>query len=125
MVCADIPLILSCASMGKVRGMSDYMSVYRIQNGGVTYNSAASNGMIMRYPEYYEFLRDNFPNIERKSINKRIADFYYLRSTLRDERELKIDDIKKAIKTSPGILKFMVRTMFGLLYPKTNFHRKR
>ena len=33
--------------------------------------------------------------------------------------------IKKAIKTSPGILKFMVRTMFGLLYPKTNFHRKR
>ena len=123
MVCGDLPLVLSCASMGKVRGMSDYMSVYRIQNGGVTYNSSASKGMIMKYPEYYEFLRDNFSNIERKSINRRIADFYYLRSTLHDKRDKKLEDIKKAIKTNPEILKYMVRTMFGLLYPKTKFHR--
>jgi glycosyltransferase involved in cell wall biosynthesis len=39
----DIPLFLSCAHAGKVRGMSDVMSVYRKQSSGMT-NSFITGG---------------------------------------------------------------------------------
>ena len=42
----DIPLFLSCAHAGKVRGMSDVMSVYRKQSSGVT-NSFVTGGKRM------------------------------------------------------------------------------
>lgn len=39
----DIPLFLSCAHKGKVRGMSDVMSIYRKQSSGMT-NSFVTGG---------------------------------------------------------------------------------
>ena len=40
----DIFIILSCAMVGKIRGMHEQMSVYRIQGGGLTYNKEAHCG---------------------------------------------------------------------------------
>lgn len=44
-VVGDQPLILSCASSGKLYGFSDIMSVYRLQSGGWTQQSSLATNL--------------------------------------------------------------------------------
>lgn len=69
----DLPLVLSCCAMGKVRGFSDSMSIYRVQVGGVTYDKSKRKEYNIRFPEHYRCLHENFPFVDKKVINRLIA----------------------------------------------------
>lgn len=69
---ADIVLVLNCASVGKIYGMSDKMSVYRVHKEGVTYNYKVKRNRRLRYPDHYRFIKENFPFIDRSIINNKI-----------------------------------------------------
>ena len=45
-IARDVPLLLSCAHLGKIRGMSDVMSVYRHNETGWTQNVRSKNEII-------------------------------------------------------------------------------
>lgn len=47
----DIPFFLSCASNGKVRGMTDIMSVYRMHSGGITQIIKGNEEKILKFAE--------------------------------------------------------------------------
>lgn len=118
-LCGDIIVVLSCAAMGKVWGMSDYMSVYRIQNGGITYDSAYSKTAIMRNPVHMECIRDNFPKLNRKLIDSSIAWFYYVRSQHQDDLKKCLSDMKMAIKNDKGYIKLIVNNyIYKILHIK-------
>ncbi len=88
----DIFWVLSCSHTGKVRGMSKYMSVYRIHKGGVTYDPMRKKERTMRYPEHYECIRDNFPKISKQIINKSLGLHYYNRSLIQTNETLRKKD---------------------------------
>lgn len=59
-VVGDQILVLRSAQLGKIRGMSDCMSVYRVHSQGVTYNRELHLKIVMGYPEHYECIKENF-----------------------------------------------------------------
>lgn len=73
----DIELWLNCANYGKVRGMSDYTSVYRIQPGSVTQNVKREASLRLRAPEHYMFLKLNYPELNKKNINNHIGGAFF------------------------------------------------
>lgn len=97
----DIALILSCMMTGKVRGMSEQMSVYRIQGGGVTYDKNAKKERAMRAPYHFECLRDNFPIVDSGPIDDTIAKTYFERALIQNSFIEKIKDFSRSIKNNP------------------------
>ncbi len=97
----DIALILSCMMKGKVRGMSEQMSVYRIHGSGVTYDSNAKKKRAMKAPLHFECLRENFPIIDRKPIDDTIAKTYYERALIQDSFSEKMCDFLRSLKNCP------------------------
>ncbi len=69
----DIYIILSCAMVGKLRGMHEQMSVYRIQGAGLTYNEKALVRCTKNNPEHFMTLKENFPVVDPKPVNKTIS----------------------------------------------------
>ena len=84
----DIVTFEQAAHSGKVRGMSDYMAIYRIHQSGVTYNPAMYKIRIMRAPEHYVCIKENFPKIDNTAINKVIASAYADRTKICDDKKL-------------------------------------
>ena len=101
----DIILVLSCSHTGKVRGMSEYMSVYRIQPGGVTYDPSKQRYRTLRYPEHFECIRENFPRLSEAIINRALALHYYERSLIQAEEKDRRSDYEMAKKYNPGLLR--------------------
>ena len=101
----DIVIVLSCSHIGKVRGMSDYMSVYRIQPKGLTYSSSVQVNRTMRYPQHYECIRDNFQLINRDLINRTIGLHYYDRSLIQENKQDRQADYKMAKSLIPSIVR--------------------
>lgn len=101
----DIFLIEICAHIGKVWGMSDFMVVYRMQSHGTTYKRKEMNYKIMKYPDHYECIKDNFPKIEKKILYQKLAECYYNRAQLQSDKTLRKVDLKMVEKYVPGYLK--------------------
>ena len=80
----DIVFVMKCASIGKIWGMSDEMSVYRMHAKGVTYDKTMKLYRIMNYPYHFMFLKKNFPFLEKKTLNYKIAQAYKNRSNVRE-----------------------------------------
>ena len=76
----DIVKVLSCAEMGKVRGLGRTMSVYRIQPGGVTSSYENKRRFIMFSPGHYLFIKDNFSKVDRKTLHGIISYRYWVRA---------------------------------------------
>ena len=66
----DIFIVLSSAAVGKVRGISQIMGVYRVAESGVTYNGDLKQKRILKYPLHIECIRTNFPFLSASIINK-------------------------------------------------------
>ncbi len=79
MVYGDIKLVLTCAHVGKVMGMSDVMSVYRIQPNSITNDPKSFNSLVFRLPEHYLCLRENFPKVKKGPLEWSISYYYYVR----------------------------------------------
>ena len=71
----DIATFLQAAKLGRLWGMSEQMSVYRINSGGVTQKK--KNPDYKRWISHERCLRMNFPDIDKRVINNNIAGYFY------------------------------------------------
>ena len=117
----DIFLVEKCAHSGKVFGMSDYMSVYRIQIDGVTYNPNIQNMRNMKYPNHFECIKKNFPLIDVGTVDKFISAAYINRALIQCNRKDAIYDLVKSWRfsyqtTIKKLLRIVVVKMKKLLH---------
>ena len=70
--------------VGKLRGMHEQMSVYRIQGEGLTYNKEALVRCTMNNPGHFITLKENFPIVNVKPVNDTISKVYFERGLIRD-----------------------------------------
>ena len=75
----DIYVVLSAATSGKVRGISAYMSVYRIHENGVTVNRHKQDELDLqrKYVDHYRFIYEQFPQITRRKLKSKLSSTYY------------------------------------------------
>lgn len=111
----DIVHVLNCAILGKIRGMSDCMSVYRLQSTGVTYNKDLNKDRTRRYPAHFEFIKDNFPFLDKKIVNRKIAGRYLVRRKIESNIFAYLKDVFQSFRYYPGGI---FRLLFGLKYIK-------
>lgn len=97
----DIIQVLNCAKIGKIRGMSDVMSVYRVQNSGVTYDKSMKKYRTMRYPAHFEFIKDNYPFLKSSIINQKIARAYMNRRKIQTNLGAYLKDVLLAFHYNP------------------------
>jgi glycosyltransferase involved in cell wall biosynthesis len=76
----DIFIFLSCAMIGKLRGMHEQMSVYRIQGEGLTYNKQALIRCTMNSPGHFMTLKENFPIVDANSVDDTISKVFFERA---------------------------------------------
>ena len=109
----DIILLLKAAKIGKIRGMSDVMTVYRLNSGSVTQNPDNEYKLIMRRPEFVEFIIDNFGDIlDKKYLYKGLCKRYCYRSLVQPTLDAKYNDLLAASKINKVItLKFVFRNI--------------
>lgn len=111
----DIVHVLNCAKLGKIRGMSDNMSVYRLQSTGVTYNKKLKTDRTRRYPAHFEFIKENFPFIDKKIVDRKIAGTYLVKRKTETSIVEYLKDVWLSMKYYPlGIF----RLLLGLKYAK-------
>lgn len=74
----DINVVLACANHGKVYGMADKMSVYRVQANGLTLSRVKNDNLDLqfRYVKHYECLKENYHKVSSKYYNIKLADTY-------------------------------------------------
>lgn len=75
-VAGDVVLILRCMAVGRVWGMQEHMSVYRMNPGGLTSANATIQTRLQQC-KHYEALISNFPNLEKDYCNRFAAMTYY------------------------------------------------
>lgn len=73
----DIVLFLKCTHTGRVWGMSEKMSVYRMTENGAVVQQKNENDYYLRLCKHYEFLMLNFPQLDHSWPNRFIAKHYY------------------------------------------------
>jgi hypothetical protein len=96
----DIFIILSCAMVGKLRGMHEQMSVYRIQGEGLTYNKKALIRCTMNNPGHFMTLKENFPIVDSKPIDDTISKVFFERAMIQDSFTNKLKDLWSSFRYS-------------------------
>ena len=76
----DIVLFLKCTHMGRVWGMSDMMSVYRMTENGAVVTQRYETDYNEKLCLHYRFLMENFSQLDKKWIKEFIATYYYSKS---------------------------------------------
>ena len=104
----DIFICFACLSMGKIRGLDRVMSAYRVHAGSVTYNKKSKINRILKMPENYECLKENFPFIPRHQINKILAVHYWQRAHYQSSLRLSLKDRSKAFSLAPLVASLMI-----------------
>ncbi len=116
----DIFIILSCAMIGKIRGMHEQMSVYRIQGEGLTYNKEALIRCTMNNPGHFMTLKENFPIVDSKPVDDTISKVFFERALIQETLRQKVCDWLTSLKYYPTcclrlsvkhIIKFMVHCL--------------
>lgn len=93
----DIVMVLSCAEIGKVRGLERMMSVYRIHKNSRMHNPQNEQRFVMRLPEHYLFIKDNF-SVDKKVINYLISKRFWVRSQSQSKLVPKLTDYLNAFR---------------------------
>lgn len=97
----DITIILSSAMIGKIRGMHEKMSVYRVQSGGITYDENAKKNRALKAPFHFECLKENFTVVDKKVLDDTISKTYFERAMYLDSISEKLGDYLKSFKYNP------------------------
>lgn len=97
----DIFIILSCAMTGKIRGIHEQMSVYRIQGSGLTYNQQALIRTTMRNPDHFVCLKKNFPIVQSRYIDDTISKTLFERAMIQSSKKKMMDDMWQSFKYNP------------------------
>ena len=88
----DIGLVLKCSHTGKVFGMSDKMSVYRMQPNSVSHNPKYRIPASFKLPNHFRCIYINFPEVNKRSVAWNISRAYYSRMKNQNSFLLKIRD---------------------------------
>ena len=94
----DIFIILSCAMVGKLRGMHEQMSVYRIQGEGLTYNEKALVSCKMNNPGHFMTIKENFPIIDSRPVNDTISKVFFERALIQKTFFCALRDYSKSFQ---------------------------
>lgn len=73
----DIALVLTCADTGRVWGMQEQMSVYRMQPNSVSHNPNIRGKEIFKLPNHFRCLYMNFTRLNKEDITWCISNAYY------------------------------------------------
>ena len=127
MLSGDIFIVLRCGALGKIRGMNDCMSVYRVQENGVTYNQASMNKRTMLYPQHFECILDNFPGIATKQVKRNLSEAFFYRAMIQESVKDSVSDYVKSFVCSgymfSVVLRRMIRKKIKSLLCKMNLMR--
>lgn len=96
----DIFIFLSCAMIGKLRGMHEQMSVYRIQGEGLTYNKQALIRCTMNNPGHFMTLKENFPIVDAKPVDDTISKVFFERAMIQEGFVDKFNDYLSSFRYS-------------------------
>lgn len=88
----DIALVLRCSHTGKVWGMCDTMSVYRLQPNSVSHNQEYRDSEVYSLPNHFRCIYLNFPKVDRKPIVWNISHAYYARMKKQSNIVLIVND---------------------------------
>ena len=88
----DIILVLKCAHIGKVWGMSDKMSVYRMQPNSVSHNPKYRNPETYKLPNHFRCIYINFPKVSKNVVTWNISHAYYTRMKFESNYTQKVLD---------------------------------
>jgi len=94
MVNSDMFWVLCSGATGKIRGFDDFMSAYRIQASGITYDPIRIKKVKMLWPEHFMCVYDNFPNMSKRELGEIVARQLWLRYEIQDTLSQKIKDLK-------------------------------
>lgn len=117
LIFADIPLFLSCAHEGKVRGMSDIMSVYRKHPTGLTNTFNSGSKRMLRFADdrlkIYKIFGEEY---KKECINVYVIEFlnYFFINLKRGH--LQIKSLLKVIFKYPS-------TSLKFLYERWKIHK--
>ena len=73
----DITLFLKCTHIGRVWGMADQMSIYRMTSTGAVVRQNIERDLHVHMCNHYKFLLANFPQIDKEWIYNYIAAHFY------------------------------------------------
>ncbi len=108
----DIALVLKCAHRGKIFGMSDKMSVYRMQPNSVSHNPKFRDPEIFVLPNHFRCIYYNFPKVDKKPVVWNISHAYYARMKRQKNVLLKFRDLFLFIYWDPqGAIKKLFQLM--------------
>ena len=114
MLSGDIFIVLRCGALGKIRGMSDCMSVYRVQENGVTYNQSSMNKRTMLYPQHFECILDNFPGIATKQVKRNLSEAFFYRAMIQESVRDSVSDYVKSFMCSEYMFSVVLRRMIRI-----------
>lgn len=101
-VARDIVYIMIGMHTGRVWGMADHMSVYRMNEGSLMaksyHETVESRQALCRH---YQALMMNFPQVDKEYCNHYIASFNYSRFRLEKKWTVKLNHLFIAINASP------------------------
>lgn len=103
----DITLFLKCTHTGRVWGMSDTMSVYRMTEHGAVISQKNEKDYYDRMCRHYLFLMENFPQLDKTWPRNFIATWYYTK--FRQTRELK--NLGVAFRSAPF---YVIKKILGI-----------
>lgn len=107
----DINIVMNAYAHGKVYGMNDVMSVYRVHSNGITIKREKVDnlGLQKRYIGHYKALSQLYPFIPVKLLNARLCDTYINIGVLELTKQpfSSIKTLMKALVLSP--LQFLMR----------------
>lgn len=119
-VAGDVVLILKCMHVGRVWGMAEHMSVYRMNQGGATSHVNSWNDKL-RLCKHYEALMANFPRLNADYCHRYIAMVHYTNFRKSADIGAKVKSLWIAIKNNPSyvlrkVLRIKARPRQDLFY---------
>lgn len=107
----DIRLVLKCSHTGKIFGMSDKMSVYRMQPNSVSHNAALRDPEAFVLPNHFRCIYMNFPKVDKKPVVWNISHAYYARMKKQKNLLLKFRDFILFVYWDP---KYAFKKLMGV-----------
>ena len=114
----DISLVLSCSHTGKVWGMKEQMSVYRMQPNSVSFNPRYRDQERFKLPNHYKCILINYPSVDREPVKWNIASSYYARMKCQESIWKRIIDFFLFCYWDPRLAKNKIMSHFNRIFKK-------
>ena len=100
----DIVLFLKCTHTGRIWGMKEKMSVYRMTTTGAVISAQYDPLVVEKQCKHYQFLMMNFPQLDKKWPSEFIAKYNYTKYRQTKGVLNKLKALCMAFRFSPKIV---------------------